>query len=67
MSATEIKDDLSRHRVNVSTSTRSSAVLDMDRRHLDEVVRASVHYYNTDEELEAFVGHIERLAAPQSG
>ncbi len=67
VAASDIKTELSRHRINVSTSTRASAVLDMDRRHLDEVVRASVHYFNTDEELERFVDHIERIAATHSG
>lgn len=65
--AADIKTELSRHRINVSTSTRSSALLDMDRRRLDEVVRASVHYYNTYDELEAFVDHIERIAVAHSG
>jgi selenocysteine lyase/cysteine desulfurase len=37
--------------VNVSVSRASSARFDLPERGLPEVVRASVHYYNTDEEL----------------
>lgn len=67
VAASQVKTELSRLGINVSTSTRASAVLDMERRQLDEVVRASVHYYNTDEELDLLVGHVERIAATHSG
>lgn len=40
--------------INVSTSGRTSTLLDMDARGLDAVVRSSVHYYNTEEELDRF-------------
>jgi selenocysteine lyase/cysteine desulfurase len=60
---TVVQADLRPRGINVSTSTRASAVLDMTERGLEEVVRASVHYYNTSQELETFVGHIARLAA----
>ena len=38
--------------VNVSVSTVSSTRYDMEARGLTELVRASVHYYNTEEEIE---------------
>ena len=40
--------------INVSNSGRTSTLIDMDARGLDAVVRASVHYYNTEEELDRF-------------
>lgn len=48
--------------INVWTSSRSSTLLDMDARGLDAVVRASVHYYNTLEEVDRFCQEIRRLA-----
>ncbi len=50
-----IQADLARKKINVSTSGRSSTLLDMERRGLEKVVRASVHYYNTDEEIERLI------------
>jgi cysteine desulfurase/selenocysteine lyase len=40
--------------INVSVSSRSSAQLDFGRRGLSQVVRASVHYFNTEEEISIF-------------
>ncbi|MHA6781745.1 aminotransferase class V-fold PLP-dependent enzyme [Pseudonocardia saturnea] len=49
--AQQVKDTLARQRINVNVSRTPSTRLDMEDRGLDELVRASVHYYNTTEEL----------------
>ena len=41
--------------INTSVATADSARLDMGARGLQEMVRASVHYYNTVEEIERFL------------
>lgn len=46
--------------VNTSVSVASSARLDLPRRGLAELVRASVHYYNTDSELDRLVDALPR-------
>jgi selenocysteine lyase/cysteine desulfurase len=48
--------------INVWTSSRASTLLDMEARHLDSVVRASVHYYNTEDEVDRFCAAIRALA-----
>jgi cysteine desulfurase / selenocysteine lyase len=50
----EIKQALSQHAINVSITSRDSTLLDMQARGLDTLVRASVHYYNTEDEVERF-------------
>jgi selenocysteine lyase/cysteine desulfurase len=57
----EITRMLAAKRINVSTSSNQSTLLDMTARQLDLVVRASVHYYNTDDEVDRFCAEIEAL------
>ncbi|MBT3789866.1 MAG: aminotransferase class V-fold PLP-dependent enzyme [Alphaproteobacteria bacterium] len=47
--------------INVSSSSTFSTRLDMEDRNLDVLLRASVHYYNTDAEIERFCEVIEGL------
>lgn len=53
-SSQEIRQTLTAQKINVSVSTVYSTRLDMDQRGLADVVRASVHYYNTEDEIERF-------------
>jgi len=59
--AGEVATTLARHRINVSRSEPGAARYDFDARGLPALVRASVHYYNTEEELAALCGVVERL------
>jgi selenocysteine lyase/cysteine desulfurase len=47
--------------INVSTVAPASARLDMESRGLDGLVRASVHYFNTEAELDACADAVARL------
>jgi cysteine desulfurase/selenocysteine lyase len=51
-SAGEVMQRLKEKGIAVRTVERSSARIDMEQRGLDELVRASVHYYNTEAEIE---------------
>lgn len=53
--ATEIQTALRDRDINVSVSTPSSTRLDAEARNLPDLVRASVHYYNTEDEIERFI------------
>lgn len=53
--AQHVQHHLSRQGVNVSVSLVDHARLDLPHRGLPDLVRASVHYYNTDQELDRLV------------
>jgi len=53
--AQDVQRRLSAARVNTSVSLVDYARLDLPHRGLPDVVRASVHYYNTDDELDRLV------------
>jgi len=57
----EIRGKLAEQKMNVSVSMPESTRLDMDGRGLAGVVRASVHYYNSEEEIERFCDFITRM------
>jgi cysteine desulfurase/selenocysteine lyase len=61
--ATEITDLLGQRSFNASYSTVNSAPIDMRLRGLDSLVRASVHAFNTEDEVERFVQAIREIAA----
>ncbi len=60
--AGEIKQVLADQAINVSTSTVFSTRLDMESRVPGDVVRASVHYYNSEEEIDRLCTAVEALA-----
>jgi selenocysteine lyase/cysteine desulfurase len=49
--------------IAVRTIVRSSTRIDMEQRGLDELVRASVHYYNTEAEVERLCEVLRAMSA----
>ena len=49
--------------INVSVAVRTSAQIDFGARNLDALVRASVHYYNSADEIERFARQLMSPAA----
>lgn len=60
-SAVHLHERLSAQAINTSVTVREGTRYDMDERNLDSLVRASVHYYNTNDEIDRFC---EAVAAP---
>jgi cysteine desulfurase / selenocysteine lyase len=58
---------LSERRINVSVSTIEDTRLDMEARGRESWVRASVHYFNTEEDVTALAGAVEQMLESQSG
>jgi selenocysteine lyase/cysteine desulfurase len=53
-SVQEVMRRLNEKHVAVRTTDRFAARIDLERRGLNELVRASVHYYNTEAEIDRF-------------
>ncbi len=60
-SAIEVKQYLASKAINVAASSLSGTRLDMENRGLTDLVRASLHYYNSEEEIAKFCQAIDSL------
>jgi Selenocysteine lyase len=61
MDAELVRDQLRQRQMNVSVSDTNSTLLDMNARRLDSVIRASIHYYNTEDEVDRFCAALKAL------
>jgi cysteine desulfurase/selenocysteine lyase len=59
--ATYVQQLLAAQHINVSVSRTGSSRFDFERRGLSEVVRASVHCYTTEEELQRLLNALGEL------
>ncbi len=57
----EIQRRLAEQNINVSVTVIGSTRLDLEARGLSSMVRASVHYYNSEEEIERFCASIAEM------
>jgi cysteine desulfurase / selenocysteine lyase len=60
--AEAVKAELAAAGINVSTSDPASTLLDATQRHLPMLVRASPHYYNSEEEIERLLTAVRRTS-----
>jgi len=61
-----IQQKLRDKRINVSVSLFNYTLLDMASRKLPSLVRASVHYFNTEREIDRFVFELESIISMES-
>lgn len=59
--ADEVKAALAAKRINVSTTTVNGTRVDMEQRGLAPMTRASVHYYNSEDEVAAAIDAVAAL------
>jgi selenocysteine lyase/cysteine desulfurase len=57
--ARELMLDLRREAIHTSVLTREAAVLDFDDKGVEDALRLSPHYYNTDEEVDRVLSALE--------
>lgn len=59
--ADDIRRTLQAKAINVTVSSREATRIDMTARGLMRIVRASAHYYNTEEEIDVFVRTLAQI------
>ncbi|MFC0515272.1 aminotransferase class V-fold PLP-dependent enzyme [Mucilaginibacter angelicae] len=59
--AATVKNKLAEKSINVSVGKAVSTLIYMNKNQLSNIVRASVHYYNTEEEVEILCGVLEEM------
>lgn len=57
----ELRNALSKYKIHVWHSVPSAALLDMQARNLSGVVRASLHYFNSESEVDRFIETLRTL------
>lgn len=57
----ELKAQFTEEGINTVVAIKSGTLIDMDRRGLNAVLRVSVHYYNTNAEIDRFVALLNKL------
>ncbi|MBL6447461.1 aminotransferase class V-fold PLP-dependent enzyme [Fulvivirga sp. 29W222] len=61
MKASQLQEALNAKGFNTIVSPKNSTLLDMSDRNLEEVVRASVHYYNTEQEVDDLTAALRQI------
>jgi cysteine desulfurase/selenocysteine lyase len=61
MEAEKIKAALQEKKINVSIGRAASTPIYMNRHHVPAIVRASVHYFNTDQEIDTFAATLAAI------
>lgn len=57
----DLKQILLSHKINTSVAVQQMTLIDMQKRNLDTLNRASVHYYNTEEEVDQLIKVIQKV------
>jgi len=61
LDAYTIQSKLASHKINVSISDGSGSLISFNERNLTALVRASVHYYNTNDEVDFFIKTLQSM------
>lgn len=61
LASAEVQRRLAREKINVSVSLEEYSRLDLSERNIADLVRASVHYYNSEEEIDRFCDCLGRI------
>jgi len=61
--AYQVKSELHKRKINVSVSDGSGTLVSFQQRGIERVIRSSVHYFNTTQELDIFIDALREVLA----
>ena len=61
ISATDLKDELQKKGINISVIKQRNARLDLGKECTGDINRASLHYYNSEQEISEFIKELTKL------
>ena len=61
ISATDLKDGLQKKGINISAVKQRNARLDLGKESTGDINRASLHYYNSEQEISEFIKELTKL------
>ena len=61
LDATNLKNELQKANINISVCKQQNAQLDLGRECTGDVNRASLHYYNTEQEIFSFLKELKKI------
>ena len=59
--AGSVKAHLTENKINTSITTVSSTRFDLQKRNIEELIRSSFHYYNTENEIDQFIESLKNI------
>jgi selenocysteine lyase/cysteine desulfurase len=61
MDSYRIKSEMKKRKINVSVSDGSGTLVSFHQRNIESVVRTSVHYFNTEQEIDTYIGALQEI------
>ena len=61
LDAYAIKSEMKKRKINITVSDGSGTLVSFQKRNIDSVVRSSVHYFNTEDEIDIFVEALKEV------
>ena len=61
ISPTDLKDELQKKGINISVIKQRNARLDLGKECTGDINRASLHYYNSEQEISEFIKELTKL------
>ena len=57
----KIKSEMNKRKININVSDGSGTLVSFQQRNIESVVRTSLHYFNTENEIQTYIGALKEI------